>query len=341
VKPEPLVSIIIVNWNGGKILSSCLRSLKKMTYRNWELILVDNGSADGSEKFANELIKDKKVVLIRNKKNEGFASANNQGVKNSHGKYILLLNNDTEVSRNFLTILVNKMEKNKSIGVLQPKILLLDKKGYLDNTGSFFTWIGFLQHQGYLEKDNGQYDRESDVFSVKGACMLVRAEVVNKIGLFDDDFFSYFEESDFCWRVWLVEKKVVYFPAAFVYHKVGYTIRRLNVRDINFHYYKNRICSLIKNLELKNLVIVLPLHLVASFIISGAFLLRGNFQNFLMILNSIIWNISNLDKTLEKREKIQKYRKLSDNFLFNNLTANIDWLKYWRDFKRIEADIKG
>ncbi len=336
---NPLVSIIIVNWNGGKIFKKCLNSLSKIKYKNWELIVVDNGSIDKSEEFPRLIIKNK-ISVIKNIKNVGFASANNQGALLSKGKYILLLNNDTVVSEDFLSILVNRMEESRNIGVLQPKIFLLDKSGYLDNTGSFFTKIGFLKHQGFLESDTGQYNKEQEVFSVKGACMLLNAELVRKIGLFDDDFFSYFEESDFCWRVWLDGKKVIYYPKAYIYHKVGFTIRRLNVRDLNYHYYKNRVCSLIKNLELKNLVLILPIHIIISLSICSVFLVRGNFRNSYMIIKALIWNIVNLVSTLNKRANIQSKRKISDKYIFNYLTRHIDWIRYWNDFKRIESDIK-
>lgn len=339
MKNSPLVSIIIVNWNGGKVFNKCLNSLSKIKYKNWELIVVDNGSVDGSEEFPYKIIRNK-ISLIRNKSNKGFAPANNQGASLAHGKYILLLNNDTIVTKDFLSILVNKMEKDDRIGILQPKILLMDKKEYLDNTGSFFTVIGFLQHQGFLEKDLGQYDHEQKVFSVKGACMLFRADLINKIGLFDNDFFSYFEESDFCWKAWLIGKKVLYYPKVFIYHKVGFTIRRLNVRDINFHYYKNRICSLIKNLEFKNLLFILPVHIIISLFISAFFFMRGNFKNSIMIFNALVWNIVNIDTTLKKRRKIQKIRATSDRELFKSLAVSINWGKYWNDLKRIEKDIK-
>src|SRR3989344_7353611 len=203
-KKNPLVSIIIVNWNGGEVLRDCLRSLGKIKYPKWELILVDNGSTDGSEMLVLNLkLKAESLKLIRNKINVGFAKANNRGCKKISGKYVLLLNNDTKVTPKFLTTLVDRMENDPTIGVVQPKIKLMDKPGYLDNAGSFFTRIGFLQHWGFLRKDTREFDEEREIFSAKGACMLIRRKVVENVGLFDEEFFSHFEESDFCWRVWL------------------------------------------------------------------------------------------------------------------------------------------
>lgn len=337
----PPVSIIIANWNGGEVMKSCLIFLEKISYPNWEVIIVDNGSTDNSENAITDFkIGIKKYRIIKNSKNLGFAPANNQGYQKSSGKYLLLLNNDTEVPKDFLDILVKKMEADPSIGVIQPKIKLLDKPGYLDNAGSFFTRIGFLHHWGFLQKDSPEFDKEVEIFSAKGACMLIRRSIVDKIGLFDDRFFSYFEESDFCWRVWLSGYRVVFYPKSYIYHKVGYTIKRLNVLQINYHYYKNRIYSLIKNLNAANLLIVLIPHLIISIGIAGLFIIRMQPKNGLMILKAIGWNIGNLPAIWIARIKTQKYRKVTDNHLFSKLSRPINWIQYAKDFKRVEADLK-
>src|SRR3990167_6216512 len=273
IKKYPLVSIVMANWNGGKVYEDTLISLSKISYPNWELIVVDNGSSDGTTDLSlNSKFRITNSKLIKNKTNLGFAPANNQGYKISKGKYILLLNNDTLVEKNFLEVMVEKMEKEADLGVLQPKIKMMDNPKILDNAGSFLTRIGFLHHWGFMKKDSRQYGREREVFSVKGACMFIRRSVVEKIGLFDGDFMSYFEESDFCWRAWLLGYRSIFYPRTFILHKVGFTIRRLDVGNLNWHYYKNRIASLIKNLGSANLLIILPAHLIVSFGISLAFL---------------------------------------------------------------------
>lgn len=336
---KPLVSIIIVNWNGGEILKESILSLSAIDYPNWELIIVDNGSTDGSTEEIAPMLTDFK--LIKNTENLGFALANNQGYQKAEGKYILLLNNDTKVSADSLSKLVSRMESDSTVGVVQPKIYMMDKAGYLDNAGSFLTRIGFLEHWGFGQKDGSEFKKERTIFSAKGACMLIRREVVEKVGLFDKDFVSYFEESDFCWRVWLAGWKVLFFPEAAIFHKVGFTIKRLDVANLNFHYYKNRICSLIKNLGTYNLVIILTSHLFVSFSISAAFLLRGKPSSSLMILRSIGWNLANLGNTLEKRKIVQGTRKLTDRELFEGLMVPVDWKRFWGDFRRVEKDIEN
>jgi len=331
---KPLVSIIIVNWNGGEVFQKCLESLSEIDYRNTELIVVDNGSTDGSEKLA------KKAKIIKNKKNLGFAPANNQGFKISKGEYVLLLNNDTVVNKDFLSKLIERMEQDETIGVLQPKIFMMRKKGRLDNAGSFFTRIGFLEHWGFDKKDGKEFQEEREIFSAKGACMLIRREVIEKVGLFDADFGSYFEESDFCWRVWMNGWRILFYPKAKIHHKIGYTIRRLNVREMNYDYYRNRISSLIKNLTTKNLIYILPVHIIISVGISFMFFIKLKYKNALMILKAIAWNLLNIEKTLKKRATIQSQRAVSDDEIFAKLAHKIDWLKYYKDFRRVEEDIE-
>lgn len=338
---KPLVSIIIANWNGNAVFPGCINSLKQMHYKNWELVVVDNGSTDGSQNLSRKILKGIKIKVIENKTNVGFAPANNQGFDAANGKYALLLNNDTRVSPDLLGVLVTKMEADPSIGVVQPKIKMMDHPGFLDNAGSFFTRIGFLKHWGFGQKDSKEFEKEREIFSAKGACMLVRKSLIDDIGLFDRDFVSYFEESDLCWRVWLSGHRVLFYPKTYIFHKVGFTIKRLDVGNINFHYYKNRISSLFKNLGLANLLVVLPVHIILSLGITLIFFARGKFSASLMILKAIWWNVANLKKNLKKRALVQRMREVGDKDFLPRLTKPIDLVSFYGDFKRVEKDIKS
>lgn len=338
---KPLVSIIILNWNGGKVTSQCLRNLRGIDYPNYEVVLVDNGSTDGSEINLDKILPQQVPFrLIKNLTNLGFAPANNQAVKIARGDLMLLLNNDTKVNKDFLSILVERMMREDSIGVIQPKVYLMDQPKYLDNAGSFPTKIGFFEHWGFGQKDGPEFDKERLVFACKGACMLIRKSLIDKIGLFDDDFFSYFEETDFCWRVNLVGSAVLFYPRASIFHKVGYTTRRLDVANINFHYHKNRISALIKNLELSNLPLFLVLHLMVSAGIATVFLLILQPKNGWMIIKAWLWNVVHLPKIFKKRSQVQKLRRVSDQELFKKFLHPINWAKYWQDFRRVEKDLK-
>lgn len=321
------VSIIIINWNGGEIFRNCLKSLKKLKFRDFELIIVDNGSTDGTQKLAT----------IQNDNNLGFAGGNNQGYQRAHGKYIWLLNNDTLVKPETLTKLVEYLEQNPEVAVIQPKIRIMDKPELLDNAGSFLTLSGFLEHWGYLQKDGLEYDKNRDIFSAKGACMLIRRRVIEKVGLFDPDFGSYFEESDFCWRVWLAGYKVQYCPTTEISHKVGFTSKRMDPIGTNYVSFRNRLCSLIKNLEYKNFYIVF-LHLFLIKILGIYYLLRLQFDKSGMIWRAIGWNLLHLSGTLKKRKVVQTHRIKTDKEIFKTILLPWHFKEMFTHFQRAESD---
>lgn len=336
---RPKVSILIVNWNGKDVFKDCLESLEKLTYPNWELILVDNGSTDGSENLvSNYTLKFKEYILIKNSKNLGFAPANNQGVKRSTGEYILLLNNDTKVTPLFLSTMVDKMEQKNEIGVMQPKIYLSDMGGYLDNAGAFLTPSGFLQHWGFKKKDGVEFDEEKLIFSAKGACLLTRKSLVDKIGLFDNDFGSYFEESDFCFRVWLSGFKVLYYPKAHIFHRLGATSKKMNQYFVNYHSFKNRILSLFKNLDGLHLVTILIPHLGIVLGLGIYYLIKLDFKKSWMIFSSLLWNLMNIFSSLNKRIKVQSLRKVSDSEIFPYILENVKLTEMFAHFKKVEAN---
>ncbi|MBX4205656.1 glycosyltransferase family 2 protein [Candidatus Microgenomates bacterium] len=318
---KPLVSIIVVNWNGADVLENCFDSLSKINYPNWELIFVDNGSTDNSFEILNKYspVSKERLQVIKNRINVGFAPANNQGLEVSKGEYVLLLNNDTKVTKDFLSLMIEKMELEKQIGVMQPKIHMMDSPERLDNCGSFLTWTGFLYHWGFGEKDSNKFDSERLIHTAKGACLLVRGEVIQKLKLFDDDFVSYFEESDFCGRVWLAGWQVVYFPKPEIYHKVGFTSKKLIATEVNYHSLKNRILSYLKNFELRGIITVLIPHLLVLKLLAIIYLVKFDFAKFAMVVKAIWWNIINLSKTLAKRSEIQKLRVVSDKEIFDKV----------------------
>ncbi len=327
---NPKVSIIIVNWNGGKVFEDCLRSVKGLKYPNFELIIFDNGSTDGTQKYAT----------LRSKENLGFVGGNNKGVKIATGKYILLLNNDTKVPAYLLNVLINKMENDKNIGILQPKIYLMDKPGYLDNAGSFLNTLGFGNHWGFMEKDRKEFDKEREIFSAKGACLMTRKEIVDKIGLFDEDYFAYFEESDFCWRVWMSGWRVLYYPKTFIYHKLGFTSNKLSMLNLSFHSLKNRIQSFIKNFEFSNLFFYLSIHLLVLTCLMLVYLLELRLEKALMVIKAFQWNIKNLRKTLEKRKLVQKLRVKKDKEVLPIIMQSANFFSFLSHFFETEKNFK-
>lgn len=337
----PLVSMIVINFNGGEVWKDCLRTLEKISYPNWELILIDNGSADGSDHLVEDFkLGLKNYIFIHNEINLGFAYPNNQGFEKSKGKYILLLNNDTKVPPDFLTKMVIRMEKDPGIGAMQPKILLSDMEGYLDNAGTFINKLGLLDHWGFMKEDSKEYNRARNIFSAKGACLLTRRDIIQKIGLFDNDYFAYFEESDFCWRVWLSGYRVYYFPETYIFHKLGHTSKKIESTFVNYHSIKNRIASLIKNLNGVNLFLILVPHLILINLLGIYYLFTFQFKKFRMIAKSLYWNIKNLKHTLTKRKNIQKWRKISDSKLFELVGSPLSLKELFKHFLKVEKNYK-
>lgn len=323
---KPLISVIIVNWNGEEIIEKCLSSLFKQSYKNFETIVVDNNSSDKSKDVIKK--KFRRVTLIENKKNVGFALGNNIGVKRAKGEFMLLLNSDALITTKLIDLLLQAIQKNKKLGIVQPKILYRSNEGHADNTinsvGTFLTNSGFLFYPGYGKSDNSaEYKKEREIFSAYGACMLIRKEVIEKIGLFDPDFFLYFEETDFCMRAWLSGWQTKYIPNAYVYHTGGVSSRKFGTDKVYFHSFKNKICAYIKNFQFKSLISILAVHIMLCFGVSLLYLLTGKVRFAMAVQKALIWNAVNFKKTLKKRQNIQKnLRKVPDKIYMKRVVYN-------------------
>jgi len=218
----PKVSIIILNWNGLKDTIECLESLKKITYPNYEVILVDNGSSGNDADVLNEKYKGY-IKLLRNKENLGFAGGCNiairEVIKERKSDYILLLNNDTVVEPDFLERLIDIGEGDKSIGILGPKIYFYKIPDTIQCFGSKINfWFGRTLGIGSGKKDGSKYQKNINVDSVSVA-ILIKKNVIQDVGLFDEKFFLYWEEADWCTRARKRNWKIVAVSASHVYHK--------------------------------------------------------------------------------------------------------------------------
>lgn len=323
---KKLVSVIIVNWNGKHFLKECLTSLYNQNYKNIEVVFVDNNSKDGSVEYVKRSFPKTKIIV--NKENLGFAEANSVGYKETTGTYVLFLNNDTRVRKNFILELVKVLEKNKKIAGAQSKILLMDDPTKLDSVGAFLTNTGFLYHYGIAKKDSLKYNKQIDLYSAKGACMMFKREVLEKIKvdgeIFDSRYFAYFEETDMCHRVWLAGYRIAFVPKSIMYHKMGGTSAKLDNAFVQYHSFKNRINSYIKNLGTFELLKILPIHILLCEVFALFSLFRFKFQLFLSIQKAILWNIVEISTTLSKRKYIQtKIRKRSDSSFFSTITSKV------------------
>lgn len=317
----PLVSIIIVNWNGKKWLAKCFDSLLQQTYKQYEIIVVDNASTDDSVEFVRTNYPD--IQLVENTQNLGFAGGNNTGYRAAKGDYILLLNNDTYVEPEFLRRLLDGAKQLPDFGSIQPKLVLMDTPEKLDNVGSYWTDSTFLYHYGYGKDQSLEiYNTIQPFFSNKGAAMLLKREAVEHVGLFDDDFWCYYEETDLCHRLWLAGYKCWYFPHAKVYHAMGGTSLLFPNDYIQFHNFKNKLLSFIKNFQKRSLLRIIPVYLVLNVGLSFLWLIKGKPKHFVALYRAVLWNVRNLRRTIDKRKRIQRLRHVSDTDIFAAVKRN-------------------
>lgn len=326
---NPKVTILIPNYNGKKWLKQLLPTIKKISYPSIEILVVNNGSIDDSAEFLKKNYSQIRVIEI--KKNRGYAGANNIGVKKASGKYILFLNNDTQVTPNFLEPLVGKIENDETIGAAQPQIRNMVNKNLIDSIGSFFTFTGFLYHYGYFQNhEEKKYNKELSVYSVKGACFLMRKKDYIDLGGIDESFITYVEESDLCHRILLSGKKIIYVPQSVVYHFGGGDMSIMTKSEIViFRSFKNRFVSYIKNLSLKKLILVLPIHFLFCELLIIMSIFRGKFKQAIASQVGVVGWIPNLFSILKQRKYIQaRIRKVSDDSLFALVEKNPNFNYY-------------
>lgn len=329
---NPLVTVIIVNWNGRHLLNDCLESLTKSTYKNLEILFVDNASTDDSVLYVKKNFKD--VKIIQNERNLGYAEGHEKAFRQSKGALLLLLSTDTIIEKNVIEELVKAITSDKKIGAVMPKLIMYPQKYLIDSLGAFFLMNGDLYHFG-REKDPrlSKYNKKMSILTVKGACTMFKKEVLEKTGMFDSDYFAYFEETDLSMRTWLAGYKIIYIPTASVYHKGGVTSAKMQRAYILFHSYKNRIYTYLKNLSIRYLLIVLP---QIIFIYQMAFLFylfKMDFGYALAIQRALLWNIVHLKKILKKRKHVQTViRKVSDEEYLPLVTKNVRLSYYYYQF---------
>jgi len=242
---EPLVSIVILNWNGLEHLETCLPSVLGQTYGNVEIIVVDNGSTDGSVEYVRQNYDT--VKLVCNAINIGYAEGNNEGIRASSGEYLAILNNDTEVDKDWIRSLVEVAEEHPEAGMFACKILSYYNRNQIDCLGHLIYPDGLSRGRGRGEIDEGQYDRIEEVAFPSGCAAFYRKEMLEQIGLFDGRFFIYVEDSDLGIRGRLAGWKCLYVPNAIVYHKYSATVGEYSPKKA-FLVERNRLWFVVKNL---------------------------------------------------------------------------------------------
>ena len=317
---KPFVSIIILNYNGGDLVVQCLNSVLRIDYENFEVILLDNNSTDGSMTNVNNKFGSKQQVkIIMNKRNLGYAEGNNVGVMESKGEYLVFLNNDVIVDPNFLKELVIVM-KTDSIAAAQAKLMFMDHPTKFYSAGHYIDYFGMVHVLGEFEEDKGQFDNVYDIFGAHGAAFIVKRNLFLKVGGFDSDFFLLFEESDLCWRFWLIGYRIVFVPKAIAYHKHGYAHKRSSFgreSSLTYYFVRNRLNSILKNYSWSRLITVLPFHAMLLLITFFMKINQRDFGSARALIRALVWNVRNSRVSIEKRKRVQNMRKVSDGFLIN------------------------
>jgi GT2 family glycosyltransferase len=239
---EPLLSVVIPNWNGARYLPTCLDALARQTYPALEIIVVDNASSDDSSALIRSGYP--AVRLLELSENRGFTGACNAGIQAASGEFIALLNNDTEADTGWAAAVVDAFKRHPEAGSVASKMLLFDQRDHIHTAGDYFTKDGRAGNRGVWQRDSGQFDEEAYVFSACGGSAVYRRALLDQVGLLDDDFFFSGEDVDLGWRAQLAGWRCLYTPAAVVYHHLSAT-----GGGVTASYYdgRNLIFILIKN----------------------------------------------------------------------------------------------
>jgi len=301
--------VVIPNWNGERFLSTCLGSLRRQPFEDFETVLVDNGSTDGSVAFVRCNFPEVRVLPLH--ENRGFSVAVNVGIRASRAEYVALLNNDTEVDPGWLEALVEAAEAHPEAGFFASKMVNFNDRRVLDGAGDLLRRSGLPYRLGHGEPDRGQYDEATFIFGACAGAALYRRSMLEDIGPFDEDFFANCEDGDLSFRAQLAGYRCLYVPRSVVYHmgsatfgKRSATATRLGTR--------NSLCMLLKNL---------PTPLVPGFL---PYVMAGQLSRLVVTaststleahLEGLAGALRLLPLMLRKRREIQKRRQVPVGYI--------------------------
>lgn len=314
----PKLSLIILSWNGLELLQRCLKSVKSQTYRDFEVIVVDNGSADGTAEMLRTGHPD--VRVIANTENLGFCAGNNQAIRIAKGDCIFLLNNDAELAPDCLERMADAVELDPEFGMFATRIMMFDRPNVFDSTGLLVYPDGVCRSRGWLEKDVGQYDQPDEVLGPNGCAALYRRAMLDDVGLFDERYFAYLEDLDLAFRGQLRGWKCRYVPDAVVLHKKSMTSGYHSAFKAHL-VERNRIYNSIK-LFPRRLLMLSPFYTLARYAAQAFAALAGkgisssfardysHWQLLWILLRSYAAALRELPGLLRERREIQRRRRL-------------------------------
>ena len=317
------VSIVIPHYNGEELLRRCLHAVQETVYPAYDIIVVDNGSDDGSRTMVRETFPDIKLIEIP--VNVGFAAGCNLGIQSSDTPFVVLLNNDTVVDPGWLAPLIESMESNPECGAVQSKLLSLQSPdrfdyagaagGEMDLFGYPFAWGRIF---GSVEDDTGQYDRRKPVFWASGAAVALRRSALDHVGLLDEAFFAHFEEIDLAWRLHWAGYRVWVDPRSVVFHQTASTLSSGRIKKMVLNH-RNSMLVLLKNYPAAGLCIIVPFRLILEGVTIFASLFTGRPKRAVAVLLGFVGLVRRWSTVVDGRRRIKHIRKVSDRTVLANL----------------------
>ncbi|CAN5605743.1 glycosyltransferase family 2 protein [soil metagenome] len=287
---NPSVAIVILNYNGRNYLERFLPNVLASDYANKRVIVADNASTDDSVLVLKKDFPGVELILLD--KNHGFAEGYNQALKRVDADYYVLLNSDVEVTNDWIPPIIEIMEADSAIAACQPKILSYQEQHLFEYAGAGGGWI---DHLGYpfsrgrvfdiCEEDKGQYNNTEAIFWASGAAMFIRSNIFHEAGGFDGFFFAHMEEIDLCWRIQLMDYKIMCVPASVVYHIGGGTLPKGNSRKV-FLNFRNNLIMLGKNLPWSEKIWKFPFRIFLDALFAWKNLLGGFSESFVAVFKA-------------------------------------------------------
>jgi len=322
-------SLIIVNYNGAQFIETCVKSFQKQETPPKEIIVVDNNSTDNSIKVLTDL---SGIKIIKNETNHGYAASLNQGIRNSNFQYIVLANPDIFVDKEWSEHIFEPFIKYKECGLSASKVLYWDEPNLLNSTGMLFYKDLSAVNRGLNEIDNGQWDKEEELFGAYGALMVFRRKVVEDIGLFDEDYWLFREEDEFMWRMQMHGWKTRFAYKAKVFHKRSANTKLFSPLKL-YYSERNRFWNVIKFMPLRCTITMLP-YVIARYVANFALVfkkkdskkavsLTKTSKTLLIktIVKAWISAISGLPKMYKKRVLIKRTAITNYNQCYKYLTT--------------------
>lgn len=289
-------------------------------YLNLEIILVDNGSSDGSIDYVTDLLDDPRVKLLRLRANSGYATACNRGSKLASGSILAFLNVDITVTPGWLQPLVSLFSNDPTVGVVQPKLVLKNSAGVVDAAGGFIDIFGCAHERNQLPSGPVGPD---EIFYAKGAAIVISAPLFFRLGKFDEDFFLYYEETDLCWRVWLSGHRVMYVPNSVVFHARAGIVSPLIANLATEFYFiarMNRFRMILKNYEMRYLLVLVPFILLNQFKDLVVLIILGSTSSALRATLKVPWAVlRNLKRVWQRRLVSRQLVRVSNRQLIGRV----------------------